>query len=43
MNTTEQLPNVSENQEMIAQMVRDFGVKEMEPQLWLSRICDDHY
>jgi len=31
MQPTEQLPNVSENQEMIAQMVRDFGAKEIEP------------
>lgn len=31
MTTTEQIPDVSENQEMIAQMVRNFGAKEIEP------------
>jgi len=31
MNIAEQLSDVSENKKMIAEMVRDFGAKEMEP------------
>lgn len=31
MSTTEYTPDDSENQQMIAQMVRDFGIKEIEP------------
>lgn len=31
MNVSEQIPDTSENQQMIAKMVRDFGIKEIDP------------